>query len=238
MVQKTKTKPMTKYKILYTEDDETLAFLTKDNLDYQYEVTHCSDGALALETFKSNIFDICILDIMMPKIDGFELAENIRKINSDVPIIFLSAKTLKEDRIRGLRLGADDYLIKPFSIEELLLKIEIFLKRSHKNSISDKSIYILGKYQFDSKNYVIYSDSEKITLTQRESDLLKLFLENKNMVLKREDILKSLWGDDDYFMGRSLDVFISRLRKIVANEEGITIENLHGIGFKFNIQKP
>jgi len=228
---------MTKYKILYTEDDETLAFLTKDNLEQYYDVTHCADGALALTAFKSDTYDICILDIMMPKMDGFELAENIRKINSDVPIIFLSAKTLKEDRIKGLRLGADDYLIKPFSIEELLLKIEIFLKRSHKNSISDKSIYTLGKYQFDSKNYVIFTDAEKITLTQRESDLLKLFLDNKNVVLKREEILKSLWGDDDYFMGRSLDVFISRLRKIVANEKGITIENLHGIGFRFSLEK-
>ena len=228
---------MTKYKILYTEDDETLAFLTKDNLEQYYDVTHCADGALALTAFKSGSYDICILDIMMPKMDGFELAENIRKINSDVPIIFLSAKTLKEDRIKGLRLGADDYLIKPFSIEELLLKIEIFLKRSHKNSISDKSIYTLGKYQFDSKNYVIFTDAEKITLTQRESDLLKLFLDNKNVVLKREEILKSLWGDDDYFMGRSLDVFISRLRKIVANEKGIAIENLHGIGFRFSLEK-
>ncbi len=228
---------MTKYKILYTEDDETLAFLTKDNLEQYYDVTHCADGALALTAFKSDTYDICILDIMMPKMDGFELAENIRKINSDVPIIFLSAKTLKEDRIKGLRLGADDYLIKPFSIEELLLKIEIFLKRSHKNSISDKSIYTLGKYQFDSKNYVIFTDAEKITLTQRESDLLKLFLDNKNVVLKREEILKSLWGDDDYFMGRSLDVFISRLRKIVANEKGIAIENLHGIGFRFSLEK-
>ncbi len=228
---------MTKYKILYTEDDETLAFLTKDNLEQYYDVTHCADGALALTAFKSDTYDMCILDIMMPKMDGFELAENIRKINSDVPIIFLSAKTLKEDRIKGLRLGADDYLIKPFSIEELLLKIEIFLKRSHKNSISDKSIYTLGKYQFDSKNYVIFTDAEKITLTQRESDLLKLFLDNKNVVLKREEILKSLWGDDDYFMGRSLDVFISRLRKIVANEKGIAIENLHGIGFRFSLEK-
>lgn len=228
---------MTKYKILYTEDDETLAFLTIDNLNQHYNVTHCSDGSLALKTFKSESFDICILDIMMPKMDGFELAENIRKINSQVPIIFLSAKTLKEDRLRGLRLGADDYLIKPFSIEELILKIEIFLKRSQKNSIVSKGIYALGQYQFDSKNYLIYSDSEKISLTQRESDLLKLFLENKNIVLKREEILKSLWGDDDYFMGRSLDVFISRLRKVIANEDGITIENLHGIGFKFKIEK-
>ena len=228
---------MTKYKILYAEDDETLAFLTKDNLEQYYDVTHCADGEYSLNAFKTEHFDLCILDIMMPKMDGFELAENIRKINSDVPIIFLSAKTLKEDRIKGLRLGADDYLVKPFSIEELLLKIEIFLKRSHKNAISNKSIYTLGKYQFDSKNYLVFTDSEKIVLTQRESDLLKFFLDNKNIVLKREEILKSLWGDDDYFMGRSLDVFISRLRKIVVNEKGIAIENLHGIGFKFNVEK-
>ncbi len=226
---------MTKYKILYAEDDETLAFLTKDNLEQFYEVTHCSDGKLALETFKTDNFDVCILDIMMPKMDGFELAENIRKINTEVPIIFLSAKTLKEDRIKGLRLGADDYLVKPFSIEELLLKIEIFLKRSNKNTAPNKTNYTLGKYQFDSKNYLVFTETEKISLTQRESDLLKLFLENKNVVLKREEILKSLWGDDDYFMGRSLDVFISRLRKILASEKEISIENLHGIGFKFNV---
>lgn len=227
---------MTKYKILYAEDDETLAFLTKDNLELHYDVTHCDDGEMALNAFKKDTFDVCILDIMMPKMDGFELAENIRKINSEIPIIFLSAKTLKEDRIKGLRLGADDYLVKPFSIEELLLKIEIFLKRTNKNVIADKTLYTVGKYQFDSKNYLVFTDSEKISLTQRESDLLKLFLNNKNVVLKREEILKSLWGDDDYFMGRSLDVFISRLRKILSNEEGIAIENLHGIGFKFSVK--
>ena len=226
---------MTKYKILYAEDDETLAFLTKDNLEQYYDVIHCDDGEMALNAFKKDTFDICILDIMMPKMDGFELAENIRKTNSEVPIIFLSAKTLKEDRIKGLRLGADDYLVKPFSIEELLLKIEIFLKRTNKNVTVDKSLYTVGKYQFDSKNYLVFTDSEKISLTQRESDLLKLFLNNKNVVLKREEILKSLWGDDDYFMGRSLDVFISRLRKILSNEKGIAIENLHGIGFKFSV---
>ncbi|EKT4499621.1 response regulator transcription factor [Flavobacterium psychrophilum] len=227
---------MTNFKILYTEDDETLAFLTKDNLEQNnYNITHCNDGQIALDTFKNNSFDICILDIMMPKIDGFELATAIRKLNTNIPILFLSAKTLKEDRIKGLKLGADDYLIKPFSIEELLLKIEIFLKRSLKNNFEEKNIYTLGKYQFDSKNYVIFTDDQKIKLTERESQLLKFFLNNKNVVLKREEILKSLWGDDDYFMGRSLDVFISRLRKILAHEEKIFIENLHGIGFRFNI---
>jgi DNA-binding response OmpR family regulator len=229
---------MANFKILYTEDDETLAFLTKDNLEQNhYEITHCNDGETALEAYKNNTFDICILDIMMPKIDGFELATAIRKLNADIPIIFLSAKTLKEDRIKGLRLGADDYLVKPFSIEELLLKIEVFLKRSQKNNSIEKTNYTVGKYEFDSKNYLVFNDREKISLTQREAELLKLFLDNKNVVLKREEILKSLWGDDDYFMGRSLDVFISRLRKIVANERNISIENLHGIGFRFSISE-
>ncbi|QOG04159.1 response regulator transcription factor [Flavobacterium sp. MDT1-60] len=227
---------MKQFRILYTEDDETLAFLTKDNLEQNnYEVIHCPDGKLGLETFKKEKFDICIFDIMMPKMDGFELATEIRKANTDIPIIFLSAKTLKEDRIKGLRLGADDYLVKPFSIEELLLKIEIFLKRSQKSIPTEKSVYEIGKYQFDTNNFILFNESEKITLTQREAELLRLFLDNKNSVLKREQILTSLWGTDDYFMGRSLDVFISRLRKILANESGISIENLHGIGFRFSI---
>lgn len=225
---------MSAFKILYAEDDETLAFLTKDNLEQNgYEVTHCADGNKCLETFKKGTFDICIFDIMMPKMDGFELAAAIRKGNTDIPIIFLSAKTLKEDRIKGLRLGADDYLIKPFSIEELLLKIEIFLKRSHKSKPIENAIYTIGKYQFDSKNFLIYNDIEKISLTQKDSDLLHYFINHKNTVLKREQILNAIWGNDDYFKGRSLDVFISKLRKIFADEQRISIENLHGIGFKF-----
>jgi DNA-binding response OmpR family regulator len=229
---------MKQFKILYTEDDETLAFLTKDNLEQNnYEVIHCCDGKLGLEAFKRQNFDICIFDIMMPKMDGFELATEIRKTNTDVPIIFLSAKTLKEDRIKGLRLGADDYLVKPFSIEELLLKIEIFLKRSQKNTVqTEKLVYDIGKYQFDTSNFILFNESEKISLTQREAELLKLFLDNKNLVLKREQILTALWGTDDYFMGRSLDVFISRLRKILTSEKGISIENLHGIGFRFSVE--
>ena len=228
---------MIKSKILYTEDDETLAFLTKDNLEqHNYEVIHCADGKSGLESFKAEDFDICILDIMMPKMDGFELATEIRKSNTDIPIIFLSAKTLKEDRLKGLRLGADDYLVKPFSIEELLLKIEIFLKRSQKTTSVQKPIYEVGKYQFDTQNFFLFHENEKIGLTQREADLLKLFLDNKNSVLKREQILTSLWGNDDYFTGRSLDVFISRLRKILVNEKGISIENLHGIGFRFSVE--
>lgn len=228
---------MTKYKILYAEDDETIAFLTQDTLEQNnYAVVHCTNGEKAFDEFKNQPFDICIFDIMMPKMDGFELAEKIRKINTEIPIIFLSAKTLKEDRIKGLKLGADDYLVKPFSIEELLLKIEIFLKRSHKKDIQETEIQSIGNYKFDSKNYLIFNEDEKISLTQREAELLKLFIDNKNKVLKREEILKALWGEDDYFMGRSLDVFISRLRKIFAQEKGIAIENLHGIGFKFLVE--
>lgn len=228
---------MNSIKILYAEDDETLAYLTKDNLEqHGYEIFHFSDGKSCLENFNTQNFDICIFDIMMPKMDGFELATKIRAINSNIPIIFLSAKTLKEDKLKGLRLGADDYLVKPFSIEELILKIEIFVRRSVKKNDIQENEYSIGKYSFDPNNYLVFSDFEKINLTQRESELLKLFLDNKNIVLKREHILKSLWGEDDYFMGRSLDVFISRLRKILANENGISIENLHGIGFKFKIE--
>lgn len=213
-----------------------MAFLTKDNLEQaNYNVIHFLDGKSGLDKFKEEEFDLCILDIMVPKMDGFEVATEIRKSNTDIPILFLSAKTLKEDRIKGLRLGADDYLVKPFSIEELLLKIEIFLKRSQKNNPTEKSVYTIGKYFFDTNNYTLFNEDEKIGLTQRESELLKLFLDNKNIVLKRQEILVSLWGTDDYFMGRSLDVFISRLRKIFSNEKRISIENLHGIGFRFLI---
>jgi len=227
---------MKNFRILYTEDDETLAFLTKDNLQQNnYEVVHCCDGKSGLEAFKQEDFDICILDIMLPKMDGFELATEIRKNNTDIPIIFLSAKTLKEDRIKGLRLGADDYLVKPFSIEELLLKIEIFLKRSQKNNLVDSPLYTIGKYQFDYTNFFLFNEEEKIGLTQREAELLKLFFDNKNTVLKREKILSALWGNDDYFTGRSLDVFISRLRKILSDEDGISIENIHGVGFRFKM---
>ena len=181
------------------------------------------------------MFDVCVFDIMLPKLDGFALATEVRKVNSNIPIIFLSAKTLKEDRIKGLRLGADDYLVKPFSIEELLLKIEIFLKRSSKRTVLHETLYTIGKYNFDITNYTLSKGTKQVVLTKREADLLKLFIENANIVLKREDILKTLWGDDDYFMGRSLDVFISRLRKILCDEKNISIENIHGVGFKFLI---
>ncbi|MCY0970592.1 response regulator transcription factor [Chryseobacterium wangxinyae] len=224
---------MEKSKILYAEDDKTIAFLIEDSLESYYEIEHYGDGKSALEAFNSKDFDICLLDIMMPEMNGFDLAEQIRSKNSEIPIIFISAKALKEDRIKGLKIGADDYLVKPFSIEELILKIEIFLKRSKKTESSAPK-YTVGKYNFDPKNYTLQNSEKTVTLTQRESELLLYFIRHKNSVLKRQDILKAIWGDDDYFMGRSLDVFISRLRKVLATEENIVIENIHGIGFRFS----
>lgn len=222
-----------KYKVLYIEDDETLAYLTKDNLELgHFEVSHYPSADSLPADFDSTSYDICVLDIMMPGKDGFELAEEIRRTNNDIPIIFLSAKTLKEDRVKGLKLGADDYLIKPFSIEELTLKMDVFLQRS-KKSFTDHHLYKVGIYTFDSRNYEIIDGKKKTVLTLREADLLKLLLQNQNRVLKREEILKTLWGSDDYFLGRSLDVFISRLRKILAGDPNIIIENLRSVGFKY-----
>jgi DNA-binding response OmpR family regulator len=223
---------MSRKKILYVEDDNTLAFLTSDNLEQYYDVEHFANGKDAFEAFKNEEFDLCILDVMLPEMDGFELAAAIRERNLAVPIIFLSAKTLKEDRIKGLKLGADDYLIKPYSIEELILKIEVFLQRSHKITPAKNTVCTIGSFSFDPENYVVIKGEEKISLTERESALLKLFIDNKNTILKREKILTALWGTDDYFMGRSMDVFISRLRKIFKDDESIRIENIPRIGFK------
>lgn len=225
-----------KARILYAEDDATLAFLTQENLEENgFEVHQCTDGEQAITAFKKEKFDLCVLDIMMPKFDGFEVATEIRKQNTEVPIIFLSAKTLKEDRIRGLKLGADDYLVKPFSIEELLLKLEVFLKRSGKTQIQE-SIESFASFTFNKENYEVNGPQGTTLLTEREAALLTLFLKNKNHVLKRETILVEIWGTNDYFLGRSLDVFVSRLRKIFQSDENVKIENLHGIGFKFVVK--
>lgn len=224
----------TKPRILYAEDDETLAFLTVDNLvQHQYDVDHFANGNGCLHAFQTGTYDLCILDVMLPGLDGFALAQEIRKVNQDIPILFLSAKVMKEDRIKGLRLGADDYLVKPFSIEELVLKIEIFINRSQKRPGTQKLKYAAGSFEFYPEQFMMQRGSEKMLLTQREAELLKYFLDHKNEVLKRDQILTALWGKDDYFLGRSLDVFVSRLRKLFAHDPAIKIENLHGIGFKF-----
>lgn len=224
----------TKAKILYVEDDATLAFVTKDNLEINgYHVLHAENGKQALEMFQTEAFDLCILDVMMPEMDGFELAEHIRKENTQIPLLFLTAKSLKEDRIRGLQMGADDYITKPFSIEELVLKIEVFLRRKFISN-PDADVLKIGMYAFDHTNLKLSRDSEDKSLTQKEGDLLKMLILNKNQILKRSQILKELWGTDDYFLGRSMDVFISRLRKYLRADASLKIENVHGVGFRLS----
>lgn len=227
---------MSKKKILYVEDDESLGFLTADSLENQYDITHFINGKEGFDAFCSNEYDLCILDVMLPDMDGFEIATAIRKRNLEIPIIFLSAKTMKEDRIKGLKLGADDYLVKPYSMEELTLKIEVFLNRSQKTISKTTTTYLIGPFEFDPTNYCVSKGKEVTNLTEREAALLKFFLENKNTVLKREKILMELWGTDDYFVGRSLDVFISRLRKIFKEEPNIRIENIPRVGFKLILE--
>ncbi|MDX1478133.1 MAG: response regulator transcription factor [Saprospiraceae bacterium] len=223
-------------RILYVEDDETLSYITKDHLELKgYEVVHFAKGKEALEAFKEHEFDLCILDVMLPEMDGFALAREIRKRDVQVPILFLTAKSLKEDRIEGLQLGADDYITKPFSMEELLLRIQVFLRRRNITDLSGEAIYTLGKFRFDYDNLTLTANGEDHTLTQREADLLKLFAEHPRRVLKRSDILLQIWGEDDYFLGRSLDVFVSRLRKYLKSDDKVTIENVHGVGFRFKV---
>lgn len=225
--------------LLYVEDDESLSFVTRDNLELNgYQVTYCEDGKVAMEKIQSGQkFDLCILDVMLPEIDGFALAEEIRRRDQQVPILFLTAKVMKQDKIHGLTLGADDYITKPFSIEELLLKINIFLRRSRYTGILKANTPIqIGDYTFDHANLSLeYKDAPPETLTQKEADLLKLFVEHLNNVVKRSFILETIWGKDDYFLGRSLDVFISRLRKHLSDDDRIKIENIHGVGFKFRL---
>lgn len=223
-----------KANLLYVEDDQSLSFVTRDNLELQgYKITHCADGNEAMEMIKNEKFDLYILDIMLPGVDGFTIAQEIRKFDMDAPILFLTAKSMKEDKIHGLRLGADDYITKPFSIEELILKIEIFLRRSKVRVPETPDQYNIGNYHFDYPNLSLRLDDQEKRLTQKEADLLRFFLENRGKILKRSEILEEIWGRDDYFLGRSLDVFISRLRKYLKEDPVVKIENIHGVGFRF-----
>jgi len=224
-------------KILLVEDDKTLNFIIKDNLELAgYVVTAVMDGESAIKTFVSGKFSLCLLDVMLPKKDGFTLAKEIREIDDHVPIIFVTAKSMTEDKITGLTIGGDDYITKPFSMEELLLKIRVFLKRSLNNidSVNEQNFYKIGHFSFYSDSLFLDANGERKTLTYKEAELLRYFCDNPNKVLSRSDILKQVWGSDDYYLGRSLDVFISRLRKYLSSDEDIKIQNLHGIGFRFN----
>ena len=225
---------MTKAHILYVEDDETLGFITKDNLEMQgYQISHYDNGGAALSNLKANNYDMAILDIMLPEVDGFTLAQELRARNKDIPILFLSAKSMKEDRLKGFMMGADDYITKPFSIEELVLRIQVFLRRNKVQNQTTQSIHKVGEYQLDYNNLLLTNISgEEKLLTQKECDVLRFLLDRKNEVCKRSVILEQIWGENDYFMGRSLDVFISRLRKYLSADVSIHIENIHGVGFK------
>jgi len=224
-------------KILLVEDDQTLNFIIKDNLEQSgYMVTSAEDGESAIKFFKAEKFSLCLLDVMLPKKDGFTLAKEIREIDDHVPIIFLTARSMTEDRIAGLTIGGDDYITKPFSMEELLLKIRIFLKRSVSASDTgtDQNYYKVGIFNFYFDSLILDCNGDRKTLTYKEAELLRYFCDNPNKVLSRSDILIQVWGSDDYYLGRSLDVFISRLRKYLGSDENIKILNLHGIGFRFN----
>lgn len=225
---------MGKGRLFYVEDDESLSFVTRDNLQLEgYEVAWYSDGASAQKAFSKGQFDLCILDVMLPELDGFSLAKAIREIDSEIPILFLTAKSLQEDRLEGLRLGADDYLTKPFDLEELVLKIEVFLKRRKLSvDLSGDVPTQLGNYVFDFSNLKLSIGEDDRNLTRREADLLFFLSQNPNRVLERSAILIQVWGSDDYFLGRSLDVFISRLRKYLKEDPSVQIETLHGIGFR------
>jgi len=217
-------------KILLVEDDQTLNFIIKDNLEQSgYMVTSAEDGESAIKFFKAEKFSLCLLDVMLPKKDGFTLAKEIREIDDHVPIIFLTARSMTEDRIAGLTIGGDDYITKPFSMEELLLKIRIFLKRSVSASDTgtDQNYYKVGIFNFYFDSLILDCNGDRKTLTYKEAELLRYFCDNPNKVLSRSDILIQVWGSDDYYLGRSLDVFISRLRKYLGRDENIKILNLH-----------
>jgi two-component system, OmpR family, response regulator len=232
---------ITKPKILLVEDDPNLSLVLQDYLEMMnYDITLCRNGKEGLQVFRTSQFHLCILDIMMPVMDGFTLAEEIKKINEAIPIVFLTAKSLKEDRIRGFHIGCDDYIMKPFSTEELSLRIQAILKRCmaqvQASVKEEEPIFQIGRYIFDHKNMILRLDEDERVLTRKENALLKLLYENRNLLLTREIALKSVWGNDDYFIGRSMDVFIAKLRKYLKDDPSINITNVHGTGFKLEMK--
>lgn len=228
-----------KIKILLAEDDTSLGFMISDQLKSEgYGVTLCSDGAEAYKRFNDEKFHICIFDVMMPKKDGFTLASDIRKIDSNIPILFLSAKSMTEDKVLGFKSGGDDYLTKPFSIEELQVRLTALLKRVNIHTETPEAkVLQIGTYLFDTENFTLKHTSFEKTLTKKEAQILKILHKFINQVVERDVVLNAVWGQDDYFVGRSLDVFITKLRKYFSEDESIHILNIHGIGFKLEIIK-
>ena len=225
-----------KAKVLLAEDDASLGFIIKDALEEDgYEVVHCADGQAAIDRFNKNDFDICLLDVMMPSKDGFAVAKKIRVQTDLVPILFLTAKSMEEDKIKGFQSGADDYITKPFNMSELLLRMEVFLRRTKKMHSEKVQEYQIGKLKFSYTDLKIISDKGASSMTQKEADLLKFFCQHPNKVLKREEVLLNVWGKDDYFLGRSMDVFITKLRKHFKADPEVVLETIHGVGFRFNV---
>jgi len=222
-----------KANILLVEDDKNLGFILKDYLEMiGYSVNLEDNGEKGFEAFNVSPFDVCILDIMMPLKDGFTLAKQIRT-KSNVPIIFVSAKSMDEDKIKGFRIGADDYLTKPFSTEELSLRIDAILRRYKKSDRKEQTNeFKIGSFMFKYLDQILFSDSFEKRLTKREASVLKILCENINQLVERKTILKKIWGEDDYFMGRSMDVYITKLRKYLKNDNNVSITNIHGTGFK------
>lgn len=223
------------FRILLVEDDFNLGFVVQDNLKKAgYHVSLARDGKEGLQLFNDKEFELCVLDVMLPKKDGFSLAEDIRKVNTTVPILFLTAKSLIDDKVKGYKAGGDDYLVKPFEMQELLLRIEALLKRSGamEGGEATETSFSIGVFTFDSTNFMLQGGTEDRKLTKKEAAILKLLCQHKNQVLQRELVLNMVWGDDSYFNGRSLDVFIAKLRKYLKDDESVRISNVHGIGFK------
>ncbi|MCB0790900.1 MAG: response regulator transcription factor [Flavobacteriales bacterium] len=227
-----------KANILLVEDDPNLGFVIQDALKRQgYAVHLCRDGKEGLKYFNEHAYDLCVLDVMLPNKDGFGLAEDIRRTDDRVPIIFLTAKSQTEDRITGFKAGGDDYLTKPFSHEELALRIEAILRRTidRTGAKQRREVFTLGDYTFDHRDLTLKHPGEDRKLTRKEAEVLRLLCMHQDQVLPRELVLNMVWGDDTYFLGRSLDVFISRLRKYLKRDERVQINNVHGVGFKLQV---
>jgi DNA-binding response OmpR family regulator len=226
----------TKASILLVEDDKNLGYVIKDFLiESGYNTDLADNGALAVAMFVPGKYDLCLFDVMLPQKDGFTLAEEIREKDQHIPIIFLTARSMKEDKIRGFKIGADDYITKPFSTEELQLRIEAILRRTRNhnpNNVLEPEVYSVGHYRFDYANQTIELDGQLRNLTRKEADVLRILCINKNQVVRRDFALKLIWGEDDYFMGRSMDVYITKLRKILKDDPDISIQNVHRTGFK------
>jgi two-component system OmpR family response regulator len=221
--------------ILLVEDDTNLGMVLKNYLELNdYNVDLCRDGILGLAAFRREKFDLCLLDVMMPNMDGFTLAEEIRNVDPDIPLFFLSAKSMKEDIIQGYKLGADDYITKPFDSELLILKIKAILKRNQEliNKENEHIEFELGKFKFNARLRTLISPEESHTLSPKENELLRMLAEHRNDLLPREAALKKIWGSDTYFNGRSMDVYIAKLRKYLKGDPSIEIVNIHGNGFR------